>query len=662
MAERYLTKSRFKLAMECPTKLFYTGKDEYANNKLDDPFLAALAEGGFQVGELAKAYYPGGYDIESLDYDVALKQTAELMKQDSCTIFEAAIKHEGFFIRVDILVKEGNHIQLIEVKSKSADARIIDLSAGKDGITLNAEWRPYVQDIAFQYYVAKQAYPDYAITPYLMLVDKEAICPTDGLNQKFAIRKDESGRSKAVLVEELTEKEQSEKLLRLLNTETICREVIDDKKYSFQGEQVMFAELVQHYANFYQADRRIEPIISNECKHCEFKASGTEREQGFKCGYRECFKQALQWEEEDFAEDTIFDLWDFRRTKGMISKNKIKLSDLTIADVGVQPNGDDPSVLSRTQRQWKQVKAAVNNDPTYYIDKENLRKEMKSWTYPLHFIDFETTRPVIPFNKGRKPNEMIAFQFSHHIVYKDGTIEHKSEFLNTEVGVNPNVPFVRALKKSLEKDKGTIFRYHNHENTVLNEIYNQLQEDPSPVADKDELCEFIREITEHGPSENRMKGKRNMVDLYKLVIKYYYDPAMKGSNSIKDVLPAILNSSQYLQEKYAQPIYGAEKGIKSLNFENKTWIKYVNGKVKDPYKLLPKLFDDISDQAYEHLQLHEELNDGGAAMTAYERLQHENIPSHIREKVEEGLYKYCELDTFAMVLIYEAWVDMIKED
>ena len=54
MSKRYLTKSRFKLAIECPTKLYYTGKKEYANNILDNPFLEALAEGGFQVGELAK--------------------------------------------------------------------------------------------------------------------------------------------------------------------------------------------------------------------------------------------------------------------------------------------------------------------------------------------------------------------------------------------------------------------------------------------------------------------------------------------------------------------------------------------------------------------------------------------------------------------------------
>ena len=45
---RLLSKSRFKLGVECPTKLFYTGKSEYVNNNLDNNFLAALAEGGYQ--------------------------------------------------------------------------------------------------------------------------------------------------------------------------------------------------------------------------------------------------------------------------------------------------------------------------------------------------------------------------------------------------------------------------------------------------------------------------------------------------------------------------------------------------------------------------------------------------------------------------------------
>ena len=88
---KYLTKSRFKLAAECPTKLFYTGKKIYANKSLDNPFLEALADGGFQVGELAKHYYPNGHNVISLDYDEALRQTSKFLEQNNATIFEAAI-------------------------------------------------------------------------------------------------------------------------------------------------------------------------------------------------------------------------------------------------------------------------------------------------------------------------------------------------------------------------------------------------------------------------------------------------------------------------------------------------------------------------------------------------------------------------------------------
>ena len=43
---RYLTKSRFKLAVECPTKLFYTGKPKiYRDTKQADSFLQMLVEG-----------------------------------------------------------------------------------------------------------------------------------------------------------------------------------------------------------------------------------------------------------------------------------------------------------------------------------------------------------------------------------------------------------------------------------------------------------------------------------------------------------------------------------------------------------------------------------------------------------------------------------------
>ena len=54
------------MACECPTRLFYTKKKEYKDNGLDDPFLAALRDGGFQVGELARQYYGKGVLIDTL--------------------------------------------------------------------------------------------------------------------------------------------------------------------------------------------------------------------------------------------------------------------------------------------------------------------------------------------------------------------------------------------------------------------------------------------------------------------------------------------------------------------------------------------------------------------------------------------------------------------
>ena len=52
--------------MECPTKLFYTGKSEtYKNIKGENEFLESLAEGGFQVGKMATPLYPNGIEVQA---------------------------------------------------------------------------------------------------------------------------------------------------------------------------------------------------------------------------------------------------------------------------------------------------------------------------------------------------------------------------------------------------------------------------------------------------------------------------------------------------------------------------------------------------------------------------------------------------------------------
>ena len=179
----------------------------------------------------------------------------------------------------------------------------------------------------------------------------------------------------------------------------------------------------------------------------------------------------------------------------------------------------------------------------------------------------------------------------------------------------------------------------------------------SSEPDKEELIAFIYSIT-HYKKEKRAAGPRDMIDLLAVVKNYYYHPSMKGSNSIKVVLPAVLNSCKFIQEKYSKPIYGSE--IPSLNIPAHSpiaWITYEEDgvTVKNPYKLLPpiseylgmdeKLAEAIGDSVDKNIA------NGGAALTAYSELQFsDDVKS---EALAKALLRYCELDTMAMVFIWE---------
>jgi hypothetical protein len=656
---RYLTKSRFKMATQCPTKLFYTGKKEYPNTMLDDSFLAALADGGHQVGELAKQYYPNGFDITMLDYDEAEKQTLELLALDEVVIFEPAIRFNNLFIRIDVLVKKGNHFELIEVKAKSySNQKDKDFINTKGKV--DSKWKEYIFDVAFQKHVLRSAFPKSTVSSYLMLVDKSAVCATDGLNQKFVLAKDEHNRKGVTVSSTLTAEDLTNKLLTKVNVDKVV-ELVYHTELQTGMPAHSFKDNITALAKYYQDDHKIAPVIGKKCKTCEFQCSTDDEQKGKLSGFKSCWKEQLHWNDADFKDKTVLDIWNFRGADKLIKQGIIKLFDVEPEHIGEVENKN--TALALKKRQWLQVEKEQNNDMSIYFDTDSMRKAMASWTYPLHFIDFETSAVAIPLYRGMSPYDGIAFQFSHHIAHADGRVEHAGEFLNTAKGEFPNFEFVRALKAQLENDQGTIFMYSPHENSYLNMIYRQLNN--SNELDKDDLCEFIKTITRsNNSSKENWCGDRCMVDMLDLVKKYYYDPATNGSNSIKYVLPAILNSSKYLQEKYSKPIYGSKGNvdtINSLNFKEKVWIEFdEQGKVKDPYKNLPKMFVDISDHDVELLSEGDELNNGGLALTAYARLQFTHMSDYEREELKKALLCYCETDTMAMVFLYEAWRDMIN--
>lgn len=641
---RYLTKSRFKLAVECPTKLFYTGKPKiYRDTKQEDSFLQMLAEGGYQVGELAKCQFPEGVEVEETDHQSALAQTGLLLQQDQAVVFEAAIAFGNFFVRVDILVKDGNRYELIEVKAKSYDSTRPDIAGSR--VPIKSGMRPYIEDVAFQAWVMRQAYPGAQISTFLMMPDKSVKTTQDGLNQLFKIVRDDKKVRVTRSVDTANYASQTNLLAKVPVDEFV--DVVYKHGVGSNGFLQPMDQAANEWAKAYAKDQKIPPLPGAKCSSCEFKAaSGDELQSGF----HECWSQAYGLTAHDLAQGTVLDLWNFRRKDELISQGRIRLKHVQDGEINVIDGGE---TLTFSERQWMQAKGIPPEEDRggYWLAEAYMRREMASWRFPYHFIDFETSAVAIPFHQGMRPYEQVAFQYSHHVMHEDGRVEHKGQFLIAEPGVFPNFEFARALKAELEGDSGTVFMWSHHENTILNRIMVQLDECLNPPADADELRLFMASLLK--------SGERAMVDLCELAKAGYFHVATKGSVSIKKVLPAMLASNAWLRQHYAQPIYGADGGMSSLNYKNFAWLPTdEKGKsIDDPYEILRDLGAEMLGES---LPAGQDLDDlviaeGGAAATAYSRLQFEDLKDAQRSQIKQALLRYCELDTLAMVMVVQGW-------
>lgn len=661
--KRLLTKSRFKLAHECPTKLFYTGKPEYSNSNERDEFLKALAEGGIQVGELAKLYYPGGVELTERDYDKSHSLTQSHIEGDVPAIYEGAILHKNLYIRCDVIRRTGpKKFDLIEVKAKSYDPEE-DATFWKSRPKvkgqreLYASWEPYLYDIAFQTHVARLAYPGYEITPYLLLANKKAKATCDGLNQLFLIRKDEAGRSTVVVREGTEPGDLGDRILIQVDVSEFVDYIIDESRNG--AEDQSFSDYVESLAKLYELDHRYTPDPGSKCKKCEFSVERGEASVTARCGFTECWQEAFKVDADVLENPLVTELWRFLGADKALHSGIYLLKDLPASVINLKES--QGGGLSSSERQLMQLEKVKTDDDTLYVDRPGLRHAISTWQYPLHFIDFETTTVAIPFYKGQRPYETVAFQFSHHQMESDGSYAHKNEFLFADPGKFPNFEFVRNLRDAVGTT-GTIFRYSPHENTTLNQIRRQLVE--SSETDRKELIQFIDSVTREKTEDKKeilREGDRCMVDLFELLKKHYFDPRTYGSNSLKYVFPAILGRSEFLAKKYSKPIYGVVGGIPSKNFEDKVWIEPDSlGQVINPYRNLPPIIAGHTFEESERLFSNKEIREGGSASLAFARMQYEEMSETERAEIRSALLRYCELDTLAMVMMVEHWMNDLQ--
>lgn len=192
--------------------------------------------------------------------------------------------------------------------------------------------------------------------------------------------------------------------------------------------------------------------------------------------------------------------------------------------------------------------------------------------WPRYYLDFETAGLPIPVWAGTRPFQALPFQWSCHAESADGTLTH-ADFLDTS-GEPPMRRFAETLLAALG-ETGPVFVYSHYEGRILGEL----------AAAYPDLATPLKSVM----------GR--LFDLHPLARAHYYHPAMKGSWSIKAVLPTVAPDLDY----------GALG----------------------------------------------EVRDGTAAQAAYAEATDPHTPGGRRQALSEDLRNYCRLDTLALVRL--AW-------
>lgn len=199
--------------------------------------------------------------------------------------------------------------------------------------------------------------------------------------------------------------------------------------------------------------------------------------------------------------------------------------------------------------------------------------QLEQLPYPRYYLDFETISLAVPRWAGTSPyRTQVPFQWSCHIEESAGQIRH-AMFLDVS-GADPRRSCAESMIKALGED-GPIFVYYQS-------------------FEKSRISELAALFPDLAPS--LLALNQRVVDLLPITRANYYHPEMRGSWSIKAVLPTIAPDLDYTQLT---------------------------------------------------------VGNGGDAQEAYREIVHPDTAEALRVQLTEGLTDYCTLDTLAMVRL--AW-------
>ena len=247
-----------------------------------------------------------------------------------------------------------------------------------------------------------------------------------------------------------------------------------------------------------------------------------------------------------------------------------RLADAGYSDLCSVPEDELPNPIHR------RVATATRTGQAFISD--DLRQLLADIEYPRSYLDFETIAFVVPRWLGTRPFQQLPFQFSLHTELQPGETRH-DEFLDTS-GQSPLLEFVESLLDRVIETGPVI-------------VWNQ-------AFEAARLRERAEMFPQHAQALLGIVGR--MVDLLPIYRRHYYHRDMRGSWSIKAVLPTVAPELDY----------GAL-----------------------------------------------DVADGGEAQSAYLAASDIGTLVEEREQLRAQMLAYCERDTWAMVRLANAFVPAV---
>jgi hypothetical protein len=188
-----------------------------------------------------------------------------------------------------------------------------------------------------------------------------------------------------------------------------------------------------------------------------------------------------------------------------------------LARMGIEDILCVPDSFPLTQVQDRIRRCVKNNEE--YVSRE-LRGELESVEYPVHFLDFETLGLAVPRYAGTRPYQPLPFQWSDHVLHEGGRVEHLDYLCREDK--DPREECARTLLGGLG-ERGSIVTYTTYEEGVIRGLAQDLPRYRGPLL----------------ATLGRIK------DLCAVIRSHYYHPKFHGSFSLKSVAPALLPEMTY---------------------------------------------------------------------------------------------------------------------